>query len=201
MEDTNRPGASHSMQALLDIAGGMTMQHRRYFFKSIAGLFAVAYLDPTSLINKVTPDAAARIVAIHPTIRDQFVKLTHYMHAEPVGQLPQHHYPEVAGESKVSTDFPYHFGVDLDMTEDNIRSLNDEAIHQRYIMPVTASLANEIIRMKAKRFAQLPMPYSLDDAVRVSGGGVSLRGVRTFDHGLYEDGVPHWTHRFDVLFG
>jgi hypothetical protein len=53
---------------------------------------------------------------------------------------------------------------------------------------------------KTYRFAHLPLPSGIDDAARVSGLGVSLRGLRAWSPGA--DGLdPGYYTSFDVLFG
>jgi hypothetical protein len=184
------------------------MQHRRDFFKSIAGLFAVAAVDP-SLFLKSGPDAAARVVA--PTILDQFTMLTHYMHRELVNQLAGCNFQEPDGERKMGTEFPYQYGIDLDLSLDSIDNLPDEAIRQRYVLPAMTRMANEIIAKKATRFARLQLPPDRDvQSCLVVRDAVALRGIRgyqmPFGYTHEETGEEiwcdgGWIHRFDVLFG
>ena len=177
---------------------------RRYFFKSIAGLFAVAVVDPTLLLSR--PKSGAAIIGLsrpaliqQDRISDDFTKLTQFMFAELRKQLPGA-YPTVGTPQKMGPEFTYHFGVDLQLVEENIASMTDEMITERYVLPITGLLANEIKFNKAARFADLPLPYvGIDAACRVHGDGISLRGLRTFTFGDDET-PPHYIHRFDVLF-
>ena len=177
---------------------------RRDFFKSIAGLFAVAAADPIkalegSLYTRADMDLPILSPAKASELQRDFTKLTQFMLAELRKQLPGA-YPTVAPAQKVGPEFPYHFGVDLQLVEENIASMTDEMITERYVLPITALMANEIKFNKAARFADLPLPYvGIDAACRVHGDGISLRGLRAFTFGDDET-PPHYIHRFDVLF-
>lgn len=190
------------------------MQDRRDFFKSIAGLFAVAALDPKALLAP-PPKSGAAIAAMskaatiqHDRQRHDFAKLTRFMHEELIKHLPGG-YPDVSsGRQGLSPDFPHQFGIDLDLRFREMQGLSDAAITDRYVLPAMTRMANEIKCLNAAKFAELPLPMGIDAACRVSGNGVSLRGLRAFTIGAgYEDGSgqwivdePHWIHRFEVLF-
>ena len=188
------------------------MQDRRGFFASIAGLFAVAAVNPVKALDLESSFYSSRpdvdLAMIPETVKSQMVRLTEFMHAELVKQIG--HFPESGGESKICFEYPHLFGIDFMPSMDSFNTLTDEQMKARYVMPAMTNMANEIRFQKATRFAQLPLPsISLADGVRVTGHGVSLRGLRAYDMGSgYEDswgnyiaGTPGYICRFDVLFG
>ena len=185
---------------------------RRDFFKSIAGLFAVAAIAPAALLSDEgsfysnRPDA--NLAMIPKATKSDFVKLTQFMHGELLKQLPGG-YPDVpTGGQKMSPDFPYQFGIDLDLQFDQVQKLSDDQITERYVLPAMTCMANEIKFKRAVKFAELPLPHGLDGACRVQGDGISLRGLRAFcltdgyenEQGEWITQLPHYVHRFDVLF-
>lgn len=176
------------------------MQDRRGFFASIAGLFAVATVNPSQALDPSfysnRPDADLAMVP--ETIKSQMMRLTEFMHAELVKQVG--HFPDVGGESKISTEFPHQFGIDFAPIHDDLKKLSDHQIKLRYVLPAMSRMASEIRHQKTSRFAHLPLPSGIDEAVRVSGQGVSLRGLRAYNIGA--DGMEAGYYcRFDVLFG
>lgn len=180
---------------------------RRNFFKSIAGLFVVAHTDLGSVFTREElPMMVSKKAAL--SIGRQLKDLTWYIHHELHQQLGRN-YPEVEQkDTKISELFPHQFGIDLELKAGELQELPDEAIHQRYVMPVVSRFASELKEViKVERFGQLPLPAGLDQACRVSGSGIALRGLRAFDIGdsyTDEDGQqfymgPRWITRFDVL--
>jgi len=175
---------------------GFAYDYTARFFKSIAGLFAVAAVDPSSLIAPSLNPVAGR------AIQDQLQLLTYFMHSHLERELVGMTFPEVAPEQKLSGNFPYQFGIDLALEPWHINTLADAQIIERFISPATKRLASEIINRKATRFALLPLPKigDVDGACRVFERGISIRGLRAYDIGA-RTGFPHWAHRFDALFG
>ena len=187
------------------------MQDRRGFFVSIAGLFAVAAVNPVKALDLESSFYSSRpdadLAMIPETIKSQMTRLTEFMHAELVKQVG--HFPDVGGESKISFEYPHQFRIDFMPSLDSFNTLTDDQMKDRYVLPAMSQMANEIRFQKASRFAELPLPGGIADAVRVTGHGVSLRGLRAYDMGYgYEDsfgnyiaGSPGYICRFDVLFG
>jgi hypothetical protein len=183
------------------------VQNRRGFFKSIAGLFAVAVVAPATLLYKELPaylPDTGPALGSYGALQAQrdMQRLTNYIHSSIVESLrlaPGPTLLPVAPEGRVSPAFPYQLAVDFDIKPEDIARLDDEMLHERYVKPITSMFVSEINMKQAYQFSELPLPHGVDAACRATGDGISIRGLRAFDFGGPTHD-PGWVHRFDILF-
>ena len=172
------------------------MMERRDFFKSIAGLFAVAAIDPASLLKPQARDLLemARASSLPLSFQTQLHMLTHYMHKELVAVLPG--FPEIGDTrgAKLGDEFNKLLGIHFCPEVKDLHQ-DDEFMRLAYVQPMVRTLEREIRRSQAVRFGKLPHPYGVDISAIISGQGISLRGIRAFDIVNYR-----FICRFDTLF-